>query len=122
MKKQLEKHLDSLNPESEEYQEIYQIVNEHYWMTAKESHDDDHYKYAYLLNMLSNKGEFELVAAVGIMADQVFQMQYKNIPTVAGSFGLKNKEYHFDIHNDRNQYDKMREIIKNTVLVKAKEV
>lgn len=112
------KQLEQMDKASEEFFEIYKLVNEKYWQIDD---PDEYQKAAMMINLVANQGEEWHVSMIGRLAIELFQMVEKDIPAIAGSFVVKNKDVHFNFCTDKNALGNLEKVLRNTVMVKVNE-
>lgn len=110
----------NLNKDTEDYQAVFEIVNESYFDFKD---PDDHQKAAQLLNMIATKGDFEMVAVMNSIANQILQMQREGFraTTITVKPQADGPEYNIDMYTEKTEFHKMKKMIENTVMVKSKD-
>lgn len=118
MSELIKKQLSQMDHTSEEFFEIYSLVNDKYWSFEK---PDNYQSAALALNALLHKGEEWLVELTVKVAMQLFEIVDNNTPAVVGSFGVKGKEVHFTFSTEKSALANLEKQLRNTVMVKSKE-
>lgn len=112
------KWFESLDKGSEEFQNVFELVNDSYWDIKD---PDDHQQAAKLLNTISTRGEFAQVALIAEIAKQIYKMEIDKIEALTFEIGLAGRNYNVDISTNKTAFNKMKKILENTVMVKARE-
>lgn len=117
---EFKKWFESMNKETKEFQDVFELVNDSYW-NLPEDKLDDYAKAAKLLNMVSTRAEPELIIAIAKVAEEIFKVV--ELKLKAGHAALKVNEdsemLFVDIYTDQKQLESLHKMLRNTVMVEA---
>lgn len=100
---------------TEEFFKLYAAITEKYWTFED---PDDEQTSRRLLYMIAERGEFEQVATLVRMFQQLLTVTEKG-GTVAAEIGFKDKTFYFKIADEPDGMDRMKKVIQNTVMVQG---
>lgn len=112
------KQIEKMDKASDEFFEVYKAVDDKYW-TFDEPDEDQ--KYRQLLRLLINGGEAWHVELCVRLMSELFNMVEKKMPASHGSFGIKDKEYHFDFYTDKNALANLEKMLRQTITVQGQK-
>lgn len=114
------KAIESLDKTSEDFFNVYSAISEKYWDVDV---SDPALKARKLMHHLSNTHEDLdwMVEITMMVANNLFKMVEEQHPAVHGSFGVKDKEYHFDFYTDKSALTNLEKMLRKTVIMEGKK-
>ena len=110
--------IKAMDTKSEEFFEIYEAVNEK-WFTVEDP--DEYQKSCQYLNLILNRGEEWMVELMVKLGHELFNIVDQGVPATAGSFQVKDKDVHFSFSTGKSALGNLEKMLRNTVVMKAKE-
>jgi len=112
------KYVKKADKQSEDFFNLVVAVGEKYF----DFDDPDEYQMSgALLWSLILKGEPWLVEMTARLANELLNMVEEGRPSVGGSFGLGGKEYWFQFSDDPKGFGKLEKLMRQNLIMKAKE-
>lgn len=102
------KQIQKMDVKSDEFFEIYKLVADKYYKLK----DPDEYQQAVmLLRMFADKSDEEDAIVASKIINELFKMEIEGTPAIMGTFGFKDKEYHFTFSIDDKHTEKLKEMM-----------
>lgn len=110
--------IEKADKKSPEFFDVVVAMGEKYFNFEKPDSYQEAGQLLWLIIMKADEWHAELTAK---LANELFQMVEMKRPAIAGSFGVKDKEYWYEFTDDPKGFGKMEKLLRNTLIVKSRE-
>lgn len=105
--------IQKLDQKTDEFAELYQAVNEKYFTF---DNPDSFQKAAFALNLVLHRGEEWMVEVLASIAQQLHECVVQDIKATHGNFNISDKDFFFDLYQNKEALASVHKMLRNTVL------